>query len=109
MMLQLSSQICHATIVKIGQEECPGNDAPDFRLSVCSETYGAMLGTPPLTAKSIYCPGGAMLLLGGPVQAMLFPEDALQSSTTYTTSLPLDNSKQRCHQMGIMARHRWHT
>ena len=84
--------------------------APDFRLSVCSETYGAMLGTPSLTAKSMYCPGGAILLLGGPVQAILLPEEALQSSTTYTRILPLYDSTAGTQpsNRNIMARRQWH-
>ena len=88
---------CHAsdfseikgTTIKVGQEQCPGKGTPAFRLPACSETYGATLGTPSLMAKSMYCPGGATLLLGGPAQATAFPEDALQSSTTCARILRL--------------------
>ena len=41
-----------------------------------------MLGTPLATANSMYWPGGATLLLGGPAQAMVLLEPGLQSSTT---------------------------
>ena len=41
-----------------------------------------MLGTPLATANSMYWPGGATLLLGGPAQAMVLPEPGLQSRTT---------------------------
>ena len=41
-----------------------------------------MLGTPFATANSMYWPGGATLLLGGPAQAMVLLEPGLQSSTT---------------------------